>query len=120
MPVLKGDRDQVMMMFQNLVGNAIKYTPDGGSVTVRADADERQFTLDVIDTGIGIAPAEASLVFDKFFRSADERIRGVEGSGLGLAFAREVARQHGGEITVDSELNRGSTFTLRLPVNQAA
>lgn len=120
MPVLKGDRDQVMMVLQNLVGNAIKYTPEGGTVTVRAEADERQFTLDVIDTGIGIAPGEAPRVFEKFFRSADERIRGVEGSGLGLAFAREVARKHGGEITLDSELNRGSTFTLRLPVSQAA
>jgi two-component system sensor histidine kinase VicK len=120
MPVLRGDRDQIMMLIQNLVGNAIKYTPEGGSVAVRAGVDETSFMLDVIDTGIGITPAEAPLVFEKFFRSHDERIRGIEGSGLGLAFSREVARRHGGDITLDSELNRGSTFTLRLPIRAAA
>ena len=120
LPVLKGDRDHVAMLIQNLVGNAIKYTPEGGSVTVRAGAENGQFVLDVVDTGIGIAPDEAQLVFEKFYRSRDQRIEGITGSGLGLAFAREVARQHGGDLAIDSELNRGSTFTLRLPAGRAA
>ncbi|MGP1272673.1 MAG: sensor histidine kinase [Phycisphaerales bacterium] len=120
LPVLKGDRDHVAMLIQNLVSNAIKYTPEGGSVTVRAQTDQGQFLLDVVDTGIGIAPEEANLVFEKFYRAKDDRIAGIKGSGLGLAFAKEVARQHGGDLTIDTELNRGSTFTLRLPAGRAA
>ncbi|MEM9167354.1 MAG: ATP-binding protein [Planctomycetota bacterium] len=119
-PVIKGDRDHVAMVLQNLVANAIKYTPDGGSVTVRIHVDDNSITLDVIDTGIGIDAAEATMVFDKFYRSEDQRVREVQGTGLGLAFAREVARQHGGDISLDSELNRGSTFSLRLPCGKAA
>ncbi|MEM8756338.1 MAG: HAMP domain-containing sensor histidine kinase [Planctomycetota bacterium] len=119
-PVIQGDRDHVAMLLQNLVGNAIKYTPSGGSVSVRVAAEANACVIDVVDTGIGIAQDEARLVFEKFFRSGDDRVRDIDGSGLGLAFAREVARQHGGDITLDSELNRGSTFTLKLPAGRAA
>ncbi|MEL6795791.1 MAG: HAMP domain-containing sensor histidine kinase [Planctomycetota bacterium] len=118
LPTLLGDRDHIEAVIQNLVGNAIKYTPAGGSVLMRADADEHEFTLEVIDDGIGIAPEEALLVFETFFRSDDARVHDVEGSGLGLSLARQLARQHGGDVTVESELNRGSTFTLRVPVGR--
>ncbi len=120
LPALRGDRDHIELAIQNLVGNAIKYTPEGGSVVVRADGDEREFTLDVVDTGIGIAPDESTLVFEKFYRSDDDRVHDAEGSGLGLAMAREIARLHGGDITLESELNRGSTFTMRIPTGRAA
>lgn len=119
LPVLRGDRDHIELLVQNLIGNAIKYTPAGGSVVMRADCDERDFTLEVVDTGIGISPNDAALVFEKFHRADDDRVREVEGSGLGLALAREIARRHGGDVTLESELNRGSTFTLRLPISQA-
>lgn len=120
LPTLIGDRDHIELVIQNLVGNAIKYTPDGGSVLLRADATDDQFSLEVIDDGIGIAPNEASMVFETFFRSDDERVHGIEGSGLGLSLARQLARQNGGDVTLESELNRGSTFTLRMPVGSGA
>ncbi|MEO0631966.1 MAG: PAS domain-containing sensor histidine kinase, partial [Planctomycetota bacterium] len=120
LPTLHGDRDHIEVVIQNLVGNAIKYTPEGGSVLLKADADEFEFTLEVIDDGIGIAPDEAPMVFETFFRSDDARVHDVEGSGLGLALARQLARQHGGDVTLESELNRGSTFTLRIPVGHSA
>ncbi len=116
LPLLYGDRDHIELVIQNLVGNAIKYTPEGGTVLIRADADEFEFTLEVIDDGIGIAPQEIPLVFETFFRSDDARVTETQGSGLGLSLARQLARQHGGDVTLESELNRGSTFTLRLPV----
>ena len=120
LPLLLGDRDHLELIIQNLVGNAIKYTPEGGTVLMRADADEQDFSLDIIDSGIGIAEEETSLVFETFYRSDDDRVHSTEGSGLGLALARQLARQHGGDVTLQSELNRGSTFTLRIPVGQGA
>ncbi|MCA9240621.1 MAG: two-component sensor histidine kinase, partial [Planctomycetales bacterium] len=69
------------------------------------------------DTGIGIAPEELSRVFERFFRSRDDRIREIPGSGLGLALTQEVARLHGGDLTVESELNVGSIFKLSLPID---
>jgi len=118
LPVIRGDREKVALAIHNLLGNALKYTPDGGSVTVTVDCDENQFTVDVADTGIGIAPEDCQRVFEKFYRSPDQRVAKIEGSGLGLAIAREVVRLHGGDITVDSELDKGSTFTLTLPVTE--
>jgi signal transduction histidine kinase len=72
-------------------------------------------TVEVADTGIGIARDDLEHVFDRFYRARDERIKDITGSGLGLALAREVARLHGGDITVESELNKGSRFVLTLP-----
>ncbi|MEO1584654.1 MAG: ATP-binding protein [Planctomycetota bacterium] len=119
LPVLNGDRDHIELLIQNLVGNAIKYTPEGGSVSVKADATSSAFELDVTDTGIGIASGELDRVFETFYRSEDDRVHAAAGSGLGLSLAREIARSHGGDITLESELNRGSTFTLRLPLASA-
>ncbi|HEX8914874.1 MAG TPA: ATP-binding protein, partial [Humisphaera sp.] len=120
LPVLHADRDKVTVILQNLVGNALKYTNPGGSVTVRVDADDKQVAVAVADTGIGIAPDECERVFERFFRSADGRVAKITGTGLGLTIAREAARLHGGEIGVESQLNRGSTFTLTLPLRAAA
>lgn len=119
-PVIRGDRDKLVLTAQNLLGNALKYTPAGGSVTVKLDIEhpgtpEQQVRVDIGDTGIGIKPEEHELVFQKFYRASDERVAGITGTGLGLALARQVARMHRGDITLSSELNKGSTFTLRLP-----
>ena len=103
----------------NLLGNAAKYTPDGGRVTFRVDADDQKLEFSVADTGIGIDEEDLPKLFQKFYRANDQRLRDITGSGLGLALAREVIRLHGGDITVQSVLNEGSTFTLRLPVNSA-
>jgi len=118
LPVIRGDREKIALAIHNLLGNALKYTPTGGSVTVTVDAADNRLTVEVADTGIGIAPEDCRRVFEKFYRSPDQRVSKIEGSGLGLAIAREVIRLHGGDITVDSEVDKGSTFTLALPVTE--
>lgn len=120
LPVLTGDRDKIVLALHNLMGNALKYTPEGGKVDVKVEADEKVLTVDVADSGIGIAPEEAELIFEKFYRAKDDRVNQITGTGLGLALAREVARMHGGDIHVKSQINQGSTFTLTLPVRAAA
>ncbi len=116
MPVIQGDRDRLGQALHNLVGNALKYTPPGGKVTVRVEApEEGGLIVHVIDTGIGIDADECDRIFDRFYRANDRRIAHVTGSGLGLALAREIARLHGGDIEVESKLDQGSTFTITLP-----
>lgn len=116
MPVIRGDRDRLGQALHNLVGNALKYTPPGGEVTVRVEAPEQGgLIVHVIDSGIGIDPEECERIFDRFYRANDRRIAHVTGSGLGLALAREIARLHGGDIEVESQIDAGSTFTIVLP-----
>lgn len=115
-PVVQGDRDKLVLVLHNLVGNALKYTPTGGKVVVRAAEDGGRFRVDVVDNGIGIKAEEHELVFERFYRAKDARIGAITGSGLGLALARQVARMHGGDITVASQVDKGSTFTLVLPL----
>lgn len=118
--VVQGDRDKIGLALHNLVGNAIKYTPEGGAVRVAVEEGDRDIHVEVTDSGIGIGEADLQKVFEKFYRADDPRLRDISGSGLGLALAREVIRLHGGDITVESTLNEGSTFALRLPVGAAA
>lgn len=115
-PQLSGDRDKLVLAMHNLVGNAIKYTPTGGTVNVRVQADANTVTIDVVDNGIGIADDETDLIFDKFYRAKDKRIADITGTGLGLSIARDVVRLHGGDLTVRSQLDKGSTFTVSLPL----
>lgn len=114
-PVLQGDRDKFLLALHNLLGNALKYTPEGGQVTMTVEAGKGQLTVAVTDTGIGISPDDQQKVFERFYRAKDPRVAKITGTGLGLTLAREVARLHGGDITLESELNRGSTFTLTVP-----
>lgn len=115
-PVITADRDRLGQALHNLIGNAIKYTPPGGKVTVQVETPQGGgMDIAVIDTGIGIDPDECERIFERFYRADDRRIAHVTGSGLGLALAREIARLHGGEISVSSQINEGSTFTLHLP-----
>jgi PAS domain S-box-containing protein len=120
LPVLTGDRDKLAAALHNLVGNAMKYTPPGGRVTVAAREEGKQLVVDVTDTGIGIAEADRSQIFQKFFRANDPRVAKITGTGLGLALAKEMARLHGGDLTFTSEFNRGSTFTITIPVTARA
>lgn len=116
LPLLRGDRDKIALALHNLLNNAIKYTPAGGRVEVRASSDDRSLTIEVADNGIGIRPEEQERIFEKFYRARDSRVACVAGSGLGLALAREVVRLHGGDLTVDSQMDVGSTFTVTLPL----
>jgi two-component system phosphate regulon sensor histidine kinase PhoR len=110
------DKDKIATVLVNLLGNAVKYTPAGGRVTFRVNVTDQNIEISVEDTGVGIAQDEVTKVFDKFFRSNDPRVQEQTGTGLGLALAQEVVRLHGGEIGVESEINKGSTFTVMLPL----
>ena len=114
-PKLVLDKDKIESALVNLIGNAAKYTPDEGRVSVEVEVSDNAVSIHVEDTGIGISEEELPRVFDKFYRSQDERVRELTGNGLGLSFASEVARMHGGRLNVHSELNKGSRFTLELP-----
>lgn len=116
LPTIFGDRDKLQAALVNLVGNAVKYTPDGGEVIVRCGADGDYVRIDVQDNGPGIAPDEQAKVFEKFFRGSNATEGDERGNGLGLAFTREVVRMHGGDVELESKLGEGSTFTMRLPV----
>lgn len=118
-PKLRGDKQKLSVLVNNLVGNAIKYTPRGGQVQVKLDVTEQGVRIVVRDTGIGISPADQARIFEKFYRAADDAVQSVSGTGLGLAIAREVARLHGGDITVASALRQGSTFTVELPLTRS-
>jgi len=115
LPVIQGDRDKIALVLHNLLGNALKYTLEGGRVVVTAAVEKGRINVGVSDTGIGITADEVERVFDKFYRSKDRQANAVTGSGLGLAISREVARLHGGDITLESQHGEGSTFTLTLP-----
>ena len=98
------------------VGNAIKYSSNGGDVTVKCEVEENWIRIDVNDQGDGIPIEEQERVFDKFFRG-QKAVQSTEpGNGLGLAFSREIARLHDGDILLQSIPGQGSTFTLRLPI----
>jgi PAS domain S-box-containing protein len=115
-PRVKGDKDKLAGAISNLIGNAIKYTPDAGSVKIRIEYDPLQVYIHVEDTGYGISAEDQAKLGSKFYRSSDERVRNLSGNGLGLAFTQEVARLHGGRLQIRSELNVGSCFTIEIPL----
>ncbi len=108
-----GDKHNLQRMIANLLDNAIKYTSEGGQVSITLDQTVHEFRLCVADTGLGIPLSDQPRVFDRFFRC--DHSRSQEGCGLGLSFARSVARAHGGDITLMSEAKKGSIFTSILP-----
>jgi signal transduction histidine kinase len=110
-----GDRTQLQRALRKLLENAIKFTPDGGSVDCRLTADTRAVAVSVTDTGIGIPAADVPGLFTPFHRAGNAMDQAVQGPGLGLAIVRDIVRDHGGTIAVQSVVGRGSTFTLTLP-----
>lgn len=114
-PNIKGDKEKLAVVLNNLLGNAIKYTPEGGRVALHCEYTEQEMIVSVTDTGIGIPSDEVERVFEKFYRSKMDAVREVPGTGLGLATARQIVRLHGGDITVRSIVGEGSTFTVVLP-----
>lgn len=114
-PRITADPVLLRQSMENLIGNAIKYTPEGGSVKVKASYNNERFFFSVRDTGIGIAPEHLSKVFEPFFRVTTKAIN-TKGSGLGLSLVKNVIERHGGEITVTSVLNEGSEFSFWLPL----
>jgi heavy metal sensor kinase len=111
LPIDEGSFRRVLLI---LLDNAFKYTPAGGNVTVSATEDESGIAIAVADSGTGIPAADLPFIFDRFWRADKVRSRDAGGTGLGLAIAREIAQSHGAELTVESSIGHGSTFTVRL------
>ncbi|MEV4008486.1 ATP-binding protein, partial [Actinomadura sp. NPDC049753] len=114
-PHLDADPVRLRQAVGNLLANAVRYTPAGGRVSLRASDDGDDVLIEVADTGPGIAPEHLPHVFDRFWRAEKSRSRQTGGSGLGLAIVRQLAEAHGGSAAVRSEPGRGATFVLRLP-----
>jgi len=115
LPPLSADRTRLMQIMINLLGNAVKFTPRGGSVTVAAAADQDMVRLSVIDTGIGIAPEHVERVTEPFYQVENAVSRSHGGTGLGLALVREMVTLHDGRLEIRSQIGRGTTVTITLP-----
>lgn len=111
-----GDPDRLKQLLMNLVDNAIKHTPSGGSVTISLERDEQWVRISVADTGVGIPASDLTKIFDRLYRVDKSRARDKGGTGLGLAIAKWVAEAHGGRIDVRSQVGKGSVFTVWLPI----
>jgi len=117
---LRGYRDLLITMTRNLLGNAIKFSRAGGSVTVLARQVDDAVILQVIDYGIGIPEDEMSHLFEKFYRGAAARDAGIRGTGLGLVLVKQTVDAHGGTIAVESEPGKGARFTITMPGSNRA
>lgn len=114
LPEVRQDAGKLSQILANLLSNAVKFTPEGGTVSLTASVDDKDLTLIVADTGVGIAPEEQDLIFQKFRQSANPLTREQGGTGLGLSIVRELAKLLGGDVELKSDLGRGSTFTIRV------
>ena len=123
LPKVMGDRSRLIQVLANLVSNAYKYTPSGGHIMVRVEPDgvsddgQPFLVCRVMDTGIGMSPEDVEKLGQKFFRASDQRARDVPGHGLGFSIAKNLVELQGGKITIESELNKGSTFSFTIPVS---
>lgn len=109
-PVIDGDAERIRQVLNNLIGNALRYTPRGGAVSVHARVAGDRVELAVADSGAGISPVDLPHVFDRFYKSKESR-----GSGLGLAIVKSLVEAHGGEVSADSRAGRGTSITIILP-----
>ena len=112
-----GDETTIRQMIRIFLDNAVKYTPEGGSISVESAIDGKKILLSISDSGIGIAPENQKKIFDRFFRiDSEDLVSEANGSGLGLSIAKWIADEHGIKISVSSELGKGTTFTLAIPI----
>jgi PAS domain S-box-containing protein len=116
LPLLAGDRARLGQLLDNLVSNAVKFTPQGGRVDVRASSSREHAILEVRDTGMGISADEQEHVFERFFRTSRATEQAIQGTGLGLAISKAIAHAHGGRITLASDDGQGATFRVAIPI----
>ena len=114
---IRGDERKIKQVLLNLLSNALKFTPEGGRVEVRASMAEGVAEVSVSDTGVGISPEDQEAIFEEF-RQVGAADKKVEGTGLGLALSRKFIELHGGRIWVESQEGVGSTFTFTVPVRR--
>jgi signal transduction histidine kinase len=115
LPLVNGDPDRIMQVVINLVSNAVKFTQQG-AISVLARKEEPEVIVEVVDQGIGIAPSDQALLFEKFRQVGDTLTAKPQGTGLGLAISKEIIEHHGGRIWLESELGQGSKFFFALPI----
>ncbi|WP_342479980.1 HAMP domain-containing sensor histidine kinase [Paenibacillus sp. FSL L8-0340] len=114
--MLTGDHDQLNQVWTNILGNSIKFSKDGGVITVSITQDNTNVTVTISDTGIGISPEDQKRIFERFFKADRSHSRKYEGSGMGLAIVKQIVSLHQGDIRLESEPGRGTTFIVTLPI----
>jgi signal transduction histidine kinase len=115
-PPVLGDVTHLRRVLDNLLGNALKFTPAGGRITVRLRQEGQNLVLEVADTGLGIPEDQLERIFERFYQVDGSMSRRFGGAGLGLALVKEIAEAHGGSVSVHSQPGEGSTFRVTLPV----
>jgi len=116
LPIVQGDRDRLIQVVSNLVNNAVKYSPDGGTVTLASRAEEGFALISVTDTGLGIPADEIGHVFERFRRVRSGAAQSIPGTGLGLTIVKQIVEMHGGKIWVESAVGHGSAFHFTIPL----
>jgi signal transduction histidine kinase len=116
---IEADQALLHQALYNLVENALKYTPEGGEVTIQLHTSASALTFAVQDSGIGIAKGDLPRLFEKFYRGTNREALAQRGTGLGLAIVKSIAERHGGKVWVESEVGRGSVFYLQIPLVQS-
>jgi len=116
LPSIKGDRAKIEQVLMNIIANALKYTPDGGTIAIYSGTSGDDVWVKIEDTGVGIPAEDLGRVFDRFYRVDKARSRESGGTGLGLSIAKEIIARHGGDITIESTPGIGTSVTVRLPV----
>ncbi len=114
--IVRADEESLMQILDNLVDNAIKYTPSGGAIVIRCHQESTEAVIEVSDTGIGIAPEHLERLFERFYRVDKARSRELGGTGLGLSIVKHLCQTMGGSVSVESKLGQGSTFQVRIPL----
>ncbi len=119
LPPIPADEEKLEIALRNLIDNALKYTANGGQVTVSCEHDRTSLLIHVTDTGYGIPKADLEHIFTKFFRGSNIQSLVADGSGLGLFLVKQIINAHHGDVTVESVEGKGTTFTIELPLVEA-